>query len=54
MEEVAAWLGRMRAHVNPGPATSVATSVAGQVREFIALPIGEDLDIRKLWPRGKE
>jgi hypothetical protein len=44
MEEVAAWLGRMRAHVSPGPATSVATSVAGQVREFIALPIGEDLD----------
>ncbi len=44
MKQIAAWLRRMRDHRNPGPATCVATRVAGQVKDFITLPIDEDID----------
>jgi hypothetical protein len=44
MNEIASWVRRMRDHRNPGPATCVATRVAGQMRDFITLPIVDDID----------
>ena len=34
----------MSEHHHPGPATCVATRVAGQVKDVITLPIGDDID----------
>jgi len=44
VNDIASWLRRMSEHHNPGPATCVATRVAGQVKEIIVLPIGDDID----------
>jgi len=43
--EIAEWLRRMREHRSPGPATTVATRAIGQSKDFIVLPIGDDLDV---------
>jgi hypothetical protein len=44
MKDIAYWLRRVRADRDPGPATCIATRAAGQVSDFITLPICGELD----------
>jgi hypothetical protein len=44
MKDVALWLHRMRDHRNPGPAACVSTRAAAQMKDFITLPIDDDID----------
>src|SRR5437868_5396703 len=44
VKDIVSWIQRVRAHREPGPATSVATRAAGQVKDIATLPIGEEVE----------